>query len=123
MKILLFLVLFFNFSHSNIEKAFVVALFSGNKSENVQHKLHTNYDYNGLVFSKVAIIGKYNKNTNVKVKIGNSSGKLVQNEPLYNSRTKIIYGYELTFQHEDVTKGYFEVFIDNKLFDTKLFVK
>ena len=35
----------------------------------------------------------------------------------------IIFGYELTFKHLDVQKGYFEVFIDGKLYDTKVFVK
>ena len=41
----------------------------------------------------------------------------------YRGSQEKIFGYELTFKHLDVQKGYFEVFIDGKLYDTKVFVK
>ena len=126
MKKLLFI--FFSFSFiflnaSDIQKAFLVAVYDQNRVENVQHKIKTDFQYRGEVFFKVAIIGNYNKNVNVITKINNSNGKLINTQELYNNLTKKIYGYELTFRHLDVEKGYFEVFIDGKLYDTKVFVK
>ena len=89
----------------------------------IELKIKTDFQYRGEAFFKVAIIGNYNKNVNVITKINSSNGKLINTETLYNNLTKKIYGYELTFRHLDVQKGYFEVFIDGKLYDTKVFVK
>lgn len=108
----------------DIKQAFLVALLTEDgKQENVQHKIKTQNDYNGNLFSKVAIIGKYDKNMKILAKIGNSTGKLIDSQPLYNTLTKIIYGYELTFKHQDVTNGYFELIINDNLYDTKVFVQ
>ena len=124
MKKLLFIFFSFTFLNaSDIQKAFLVAVYDENRVENVQHKIKTDFQYRGEVFFKVAIIGNYNKNVNVITKINSSNGKLINTETLYNNLTKKIYGYELTFRHLDVQKGYFEVFIDGKLYDTKVFVK
>lgn len=126
MKKLLFIFFSFSFIFLNandIQKAFLVAVYDQNRVENVQHKIKTDFQYRGEVFFKVAIIGNYNKNVNVLTKINNSNGKLINTQELYNNLTKKIYGYELTFRHLDVEKGYFEVFIDGKLYDTKVFVK
>ena len=124
MKKLLFIFFSFTFlNSSDIQKAFLVAVYDENRVENVQHKIKTDFQYRGEVFFKVAIIGNYNKNVNVITKINSSNGKLINTETLYNNLTKKIYGYELTFKHLDVQKGYFEVFIDGKLYDTKVFVK
>lgn len=124
MKKLLFIFFSFTFLNaSDIQKAFLVAVYDKNRVGNVQHKIKTDFQYRGEVFFKVAIIGNYNKNVNVTTKINNSNGKLINTETLYNNLTKKIFGYELTFKHLDVQKGYFEVFIDGKLYDTKVFVK
>lgn len=124
MKKLLFIFFCFAFLNaSDIQKAFLVSVYDKNRVENVQHKIKTDFQYRGEVFFKVAIIGNYNKNVNVTTKINNSNGKLIHTETLYNNLTKKIFGYELTFKHLDVQKGYFEVFIDGKLYDTKVFVK
>lgn len=124
MKKLLFIFFSFTFLNaSDIQKAFLIAVYDKNRVENVQHKIKTDFPYRGEVFFKVAIIGNYNKNVNVTTKINNSNGKLINTETLYNNLTKKIFGYELTFKHLDVQKGYFEVFIDGKLYDTKVFVK
>lgn len=124
MKRLLFIILFFTFLNSqNIQKSFLVAIYDKNRVENVQHKIKTDFEYKGEIFFIVAIIGSYNKNTNIVTKINGSKGKLIDTKALYNNITKKIYGYELTFKHLDVRKGYFEIFIDDKLYDTKVFVK
>ncbi|WNL35013.1 hypothetical protein QT384_07360 [Arcobacter cryaerophilus gv. pseudocryaerophilus] len=124
MKKLLFVFFSFTFLNaSGIQKAFLVTVYDKNRVENVQHKIKTDFQYRGEVFFKVAIIGNYNKNVNVITKINNSNGKLIHTETLYNNLTKKIFGYELTFKHLDVQKGYFEVFIDGKPYDTKVFVK
>ena len=124
MKKLLFIFFSFTFLNANdIQKAFLVAVYDENRVENVQHKIKTDLQYRGEAFFKVAIMGNYNKNVNVITKINSSNGKLINTETLYNNLTKKIYGYELTFRHLDVQKGYFEVFIDGKLYDTKVFVK
>ena len=123
MKKLFTLFLFFCFAYSNdIQKAFLVSIFSNN-IENVQHKTKTSYEHRGEVLFKVALIGEYNKNTNITTKINSSNGKLVKSEALYNNLSKKIYGHELTFKHFVEEKGYFEVFIDGKIYDTKVFVK
>ena len=109
MKKLLFIFFSFTFLNANdIQKAFLVAVYDENRGE---------------VFIKDNIKGNKNKKLNVTTKINNSSGKLINTETLYNNLTKKIFGYELTFKHLDVQKGYFEVFIDGKLYDTKVFVK
>ena len=124
MKKLLFIFFCFSFLNaSDIQKAFLIAVYDKNRVENVQHKIKTDFQYRGEVFFKVAIIGNYNKNVNVTTKINNSNGKLINTETLYKKKKKKIFGYELTFKHLDVQKGYFEVFIDGKLYDTKVFVK
>ncbi len=108
MKKLLFIFFSFTFLNaSDIQKAFLVAVYDKNRVENVQHKIKTDFQYRGEVFFKVAIIGNYNKNVNVTTKINNSNGKLINTETLYNNLTKKIFGYELTFKHLDVQKGLF----------------
>ncbi|WP_418180141.1 hypothetical protein ACNSOL_08000 [Aliarcobacter lanthieri] len=114
-------------ANSEIQKAFLVALFtSDGKGENLQHKINTNFSYinKGEIISKVAIIGNYTKNTKVIAKLSGIEGKLVDEYILYNNLNKKAFGIELTFKHENIpNKGYFEVFVDGKLFDTKVFVK
>lgn len=105
MKKLLFIFFSFTFLNaSDIQKAFLVAVYDKNRVENVQHKIKTDFQYRGEVFFKVAIIGNYNKNVNVTTKINNSNGKLIHTETLYNNLTKKIFGYELTFKHLDVKR-------------------
>ena len=41
---------------------------------------------------------------------------------IYNKQ-KIYIAEELTFKHYNVSKGYFEVKINDKIYDTKVFVK
>lgn len=77
MKKLLFIFFCFAFLNaSDIQKAFLVAVYDKNRVENVQHKIKTDFQYRGEVFFKVAIIGNYNKNVNVITKINSSNGKL-----------------------------------------------
>lgn len=119
-----FILSFIVLNAQNIQKAFLVSLFTNSgQSENVQHKRITENIFRGEVFSKVTIIGDYTKNTNILVKVNGSTGKLLETKALFNNYNKIIFAYELTFKHENMEKGYFEVFIDGKLYDTKVFVK
>ncbi|RBQ29129.1 hypothetical protein [Aliarcobacter vitoriensis] len=130
MKKYIFALLFvvsYAFASNEIQKAFLVALFTNNgKGENVQHKITTTLSYvnKGEIISKVAIIGNYNKNTKVIVKLAGIEGKLLDELTLYNDINKKVFGTELTFKHNNIPKkGYFEVFVDGKLYDTKVFVK
>lgn len=124
MKNLLLISLIISFLNSqNIQKAFLVAIYDKSRVENVQHKTKTDFEYRGEIFFVVAIIGSYDKNTDISTKINSSKGELVDTKALYNNLTKKVYGHELTFRHLNVEKGYFEVFVDEKLYDTKVFVK
>ena len=65
------------------------------------------------------------KSTNtqkIEVKIGNALGYFESSIPIYNKQ-KIYIAEELTFKHYNVSKGYFEVKINDKIYDTKVFVK
>lgn len=124
-KILVILILntitLFAFS-SKIQAAYAIGVFDkfGN-GENIQHKRTTNKDYNNETFSKIVIFGNF-FNSNIQVKIGDSRGHFIKSISIYNSN-KIKIAEELTFRHLNVTKGYFEVKIDGKIYDSKVFVK
>ena len=117
-----------SFSHlfsfdSDIRSAVAVGVYHENgNGENVQHKKITDDDYNGTCFSKIVIFGYYSNNSNIEVKIGNSIGHFQRKIPIFND-FKIKIGDELTFKHYNISKGYFQVKINNKLYDTKVFVK
>jgi hypothetical protein len=107
---------------TKIKTAHAIGIFHKNgNGENIQHVRKTKDDYNGICYSKIVIFGKLN-NINVKVKIGNSIGSFIKRIPIYNKQ-KIKIAQEMTFKHYNVTKGYIEVRINNKLYDSKVFVK
>lgn len=107
---------------SNIQASYAIGIFDekGN-GENIQHKKITDNDYDGTCFSKIVIFGN-TVNSKIQVKIGNSLGYFVKSISIYNNK-KIKIGEEITFKHYNIKKGYFEVKINNKLYDTKVFVK
>ena len=107
---------------TQIKTAHAIAIFHENgNGENIQHLRKTKDDYNGTCFSKVVVFGKLN-NIKAEVKIGNSKGIFVKAIPIYN-RQKIKIAEEMTYKHYKVTKGYFKVIVNNKLYDSKVFVK
>ena len=107
---------------NDIQASYAVAVFHENGTgENIQHKKITDQDYNGICFSKIVVFGEI-RNKKIEVKIGNALGYFESSIPIYNNQ-KIYIAEELTFKHYNVSKGYFEVKIDNKLYDTKVFVK
>lgn len=107
---------------SAIQASYAVGIFDkdGN-GENIQHKRITQKDYNDTCYSKIVIFGNSN-NTNIQVKIGNSIGYFEKSISIYN-KYKIKIGEEITFKHYNIKEGYFEVKIDNKLYDTKVFIR
>lgn len=126
MKKLLFFLLFFLSnslaSNSKIIASYAIGIFHENgKGENIQHTRETLDNYDGTCFSRIVIMGNY-LNSRIEVKIGNSLGHFQNSTPVYNKQ-KIKIGDELTFKHYNVSKGYFEVKIDGKLYDAKVFVK
>ncbi len=125
MRILIF-IFFTSFAlfatNSEIQASYSVGVFHENGSgENVQHKKITDQDYNGVCFSKIVVFGEI-RNKKIEVKIGKSLGYFESSIPIYNNQ-KIYIAEELTFKHYNVSKGYFEVKIDDKIYDTKVFVK
>ena len=87
-------------SSNNISKAFAFAIFDENgQSENIQNISTTKYDYEGISYTKIVVFGKM----------------------LHNR--KIVIAYEYTFKHYSVTSGLLQVKIDNKLYDSRVFVK
>ncbi|CAM3428467.1 hypothetical protein [Arcobacter aquimarinus] len=108
---------------SNIQGSYAIGIFHENGTgENIQHKKITQDDYNGICFSKIVIFGNISNNSKIEVKIGNSLGYIQNQIPIYN-KNKIKIGTEITFIHYNVDKGYFEIKIDNKLYDSKVFIK
>lgn len=107
---------------SKIQASYAIGIFDekGN-GENIQHKKITSNDYNDICYSKIVIFGNF-VNSKIEVKIGNSLGHYENSIPVYNKQ-KIKIGEELTFKHYSIQKGYFEIKIDDKLYDTKVFVK
>lgn len=125
MRILIF-IFFTSFAlfatNSEIQASYSVGVFHEKGSgENVQHKKITDQDYNGVCFSKIVVFGEI-RNKKIEVKIGKSLGYFESSIPIYNNQ-KIYIAEELTFKHYNVSKGYFEVKIDDKIYDTKVFVK
>lgn len=109
-------------SNSEIQASYAVGVFHENgNGENIQHKKITDQDYNGICFSKIVVFGEI-RNKRIEVKIGNSLGYFESSIPIYNKQN-IFIAEELTFKHYNVSKGYFEVKIDNEIYDTKVFVK
>ncbi len=105
-----------------IQAAYAIGIFNEQgEGENIQHKKITQNDYNDICFSKIVIFGN-TLNSNIEVKIGNSLGYFKDSISIYNNN-KIKIAEELTFKHYNISKGYFEIRINNKLFDTKVFVK
>lgn len=110
------------FSNSDIQKAYAIGIFDENgNGENIQHSLKTENDYNGTVFSKIAIFN-HSSNDYIEVFIGDSKGYFEKKIPIYN-RYKIKIGEEMTFKHYNTTKGNVKVYINNRLFDSKVLVK
>lgn len=107
---------------TNIEAAYAIGIFDekGN-GENIQHTRFSKNDYNKTCFSKIVIFGEYDIK-NVKVSIGKSIGHFIKSKTIFNKQ-KIKIAEELTFKHYGVTKGYFEIKISKKLYDTKVFIK
>lgn len=123
-KLFIFLVLLSTALNANsINKAFAFAIFDeSGKSENIQNIKNTQHDYNNICYTKIAVFGKVLHNTKVESKIGNSIGTEISKEPILNFR-KIVIGYEYTFKHQTVKNGLLQVFVDNRLFDSRVFVK
>ena len=107
---------------SKIINAHAIGIFHQNKKgENIQHLKETKENYNGTCYSKIVIFGNMNKDK-ADVRIGNATGVLTKSISIYNKQ-KIKIAQEQTFIHKNVTKGYFEVRINRKLYDSKVFVK
>ncbi|MBU3014101.1 hypothetical protein KO488_04980 [Poseidonibacter lekithochrous] len=107
---------------SQIKTAHAIGIFHQNgNGENIQHLRKTKDDYNGTCFSKIVVFGRLN-NIMPDVKIGNSKGNFIKSIPIYNKQ-KIKIAQEMTFKHYKVTKGYMEVRVNNKLYDSKVFIK
>lgn len=107
---------------SDIHASYAIGIFHENGSgENIQHKKNSDENYDGICFSKIVIFGNQNNNK-IEVKIGNSLGHFQNSIPIYN-QNKIKIAEELTFKHFNITNAYFQIFIDNKLYDSKVFVK
>src|SRR5574344_607803 len=121
--ILSLLLLTTSLSANSIDKAFAFAIYDENgRSENIQNTKNTQHDYNEVCYTKIAVFGKVQHNTKVESKIGNSIGTFVSKEPILNFR-KIVIGYEYTFKHLTVSSGLLQVVVNNRLFDSRVFVK
>ncbi len=107
-------------SSSNPINAYAVAIYDKNHGENIQALRQTKYDYNGIVYTKIAFFGTlYGQKP--KVSIGNSQGRFVKSKDII--KNSIVIGELLTYKHTTVNKGYLEVKIKGKIYDTKVFVR
>ena len=116
-----FVITFFSYN-SNIKSAYAIGIFNEKgDGENIQHKRITDNDYNDICYSRIVVFGNIS-HERVEVKIGDSLGYFEKSTSVVNKH-KIKIGEEMTFKHYTVEKGYFEVKVNNKLYDTKVFVK
>ena len=112
----------FIFAKEKTLQAFAIAIFDKNgNGENIQHLRFSKNDYNGTCFSKIVVFGNVNVK-DITVKIGNSFGHYLNSRPIY-SKSKLLIANEITFKHFAITKGYFEIKINDKIFDTKVYIK
>ena len=108
--------------NSKIEAAYAIGICNEKgDGENIQHKRITDNDYNDICYSRIVVFGNIS-HERVEVKIGDSLGYFEKSTSVVNKH-KIKIGEEMTFKHYTVEKGYFEVKVNNKLYDTKVFVK
>lgn len=89
--------------------------------ENIQSKRNTKKDYNGICYTKVYIFGKILHQGHTKVKIGNAIGHKIKEEVIHKNR--LIIGKMITFKHYGVSKGYLEVYFNDKLLDSKTLIQ
>ncbi len=121
-KIFILLFLTFHSLYAQTIKAYAIGIFDKNgNGENIQNKRTSTHNYNNTCFSKVAIFSK-TKSITPKVNIGSSIGHFIKREPIYNKQG-IKIGEELLYKHYNITKGYFEVRVNNRLVDSKVFIK
>jgi len=107
---------------SKVTSAYAIGVFDKNgNGENIQHVRKTKNDYNGECYSKIVVFGRLLGHT-PQINIGNSKGHFVKSIPIFNKK-KIKIAQEITFKHYNVTKGYFEVRVFGKLYDSKVYVK
>ena len=124
MKTIFFILIFCTVTlfGKNETQAYAIGIFHKNgNGENIQHKRKTTYDYNGNIYSKVVVLST-NSKIIPTIYIGKSRGHFIKSQAIFNSKKRHI-AYEITYKHYNVTKGYFEVFINNSLKDSKVFVK
>lgn len=107
---------------SKVSAAYGIGIFDKNgNGENIQHVRNSKNDYNGECYSKIVVFGKL-FTSSPDVRIGNSKGHFVKKIAIYNKQN-IKIAEEMTFKHYNVSKGYLQIKINNKLFDTKVFIK
>lgn len=106
---------------TKILNGYAVSIYDEQKvEENIQSKRKTSKDYNGICYTKVYIFGKI-LNGNVKVMIGKSIGHKITQRAIHKNR--LLVGKEVIFKHYGVSKGYFKVYFNDDLLDTKTYVK
>ena len=107
---------------SDIQASYAIGVFHENgMGEKVQNKKITEDNYEGTCFSKIVVLGKIQDN-NIQVRIGDSLGYMENTTNVYNIQN-IKIGTEITFRHYNISNGYFEVKIDGRIYDYKVFVK
>lgn len=121
-KIFLLLSFINTLSFADISNAYAIGIFdeTGN-GENIQKKRKTEHDYNGTCFTKIVVLGSFNQ-IKPKVTINNSIGHFQKEKSIYN-KNRIKIGSIITYKHFNIKSGYIRVSYENKLFDTKVFVK
>jgi hypothetical protein len=120
--ITLFLLPLYSSYDTNVQRAFAIGVFNENgKGENVQHVRKTKFDYNGICYTKVFVIGSI-YHGRFQVTIGDSIGSLQSSKDIFNKYKKRV-GAVYLFKHYSVTDGFIKVIIDDKLYDKRVFVK
>lgn len=100
--------------------AYALTIFDNKKSENIQTKYKTKYNYENEVYITIVVFAKA-LNNKPTVNIGSSIGHYISSKRVIKNR--LIIGHELTYKFYTVTKGYLEIRYDNKLYDGKTFIK
>lgn len=123
LKVLLINLLLINslFASSKIYNAYALTISDENgKKENIQNKRATTSDFNGICFVEIFVNSKY-KTDIPKVTIDTAIGHFQSSKSVYKNKIKV--GEIMLFKFYNIRKGYLKITINDKLYDTKTFIR
>jgi len=126
MKIIIFYLCLILFQINSFSDERIIARAIGifdekGNGENIQHVRKTKKNYNGICYTKI-FVTNISKHLRPKVTINNSIGHFQSSKPIFNSE-KIKIAEVILYKHYNITSGLIKVFVKNKLYDARVYIK